>query len=571
MRHLKQTTFIFILHGILAILGGCTAEDETDRGNGAGSEPLSIRVTASRFDGLAAPEKPLTRTPVEDGNTTTFSNYDVIGIFAIRNGAIVDGINNTRLTYYSSEDSWKPSSEYTKLYWHEGVSYVAYRPYKSNITIDASKTTKEIIASLAANSLLQPSTAQSSSPPGRTDNYSASDLMTASGTATTDDNKTLTLNFEHQFALLILEPQVYMPCTAPADGGFVYRAGSKAPATDPNVKSATINSVSACLMSDGTYRVLVKPTTSGSQITGSYLTSTDNKKVSFNGSSIATGFAAGHCYTVKVVRSTPNTTNSAERALATGDFVFHGASGIEVYPGNGLLESGKIPDSKDAVGMVITLASSGRMTDSGLNSSWNHAYVMGLENCSDDKQEWGPHGVKDVLPNMSISNGAANDMNGYTETEAMLTERANQGDLSSYGIFNAINTYRTHNPVPGGLSSARSPWFVPSIGQWWDVLINICGQSPETFDMEDDYTWYRHGEETDIWDSINSQLNKVGKPLTLDSGGTSSTGDHVTFWLSSEGLPKYSWCTYWTHSGKSTLLVVTIKDAEGYVRPFFAF
>ncbi len=573
MRYLKQTTFIFILCGILGIptiLGGCTAEDGTDNGTTGSRVPLSIRATANGFDGLPDAGQPLTRTPVENGNTTTFSNGDAIGLFAIKDGAIADDISNVKLTFSADADgtagSWNPDAG-TVLYWYEGVNYVAYYPYKDGITIDATQTTDQIIASLAANSSLQPTTDQSGSD-GSTANYTACDLMTASGTPTADGSnpqkQVLTLNFEHQFVLLVLEPQAYMECTAPADGGFVYRSGSKVLGADPNVANATINSVNACRMSDGTYRVLVKPSAGTSQITGSYLTSTDNKKVSFGGSSIAAGFAAGHCYKVEVIRSTPNTTNTVERALAPGDFVFHGTSEIEVYPGNGLLVDGKIPDYSNAIGMVITCAPA-RMTDKDCNDNkWNHAYVMGLENCGGGG--WGPNVDESVLPNIMRNNGAENNMNGYTETEAML--KAHESDLSNYDTFSAISTYRTSNAVPEGLSTVRSPWFVPSVGQWFDVMVNICGRSPKTFRNNDDYSWIDKSYGTAMWNTINSQLGKVGKPLSLIYSA------QVIFQCSSEADASNGGRVYWINNANGVALGYaekTITATERVVRPFFAF
>lgn len=571
MRYQKQVIYIiFILCGIL---GGCTAEDGTDSANGTDNSrlPLTICATASGFDGLTTARKPSTRTPVEDGTTTTFTTGDAIGIFTIKDGKIADGISNAKLTY--SEDAsgtagcWNPQ-EGTTLYWYEGVSYVAYYPYKDGITIDASKTTDEIIASLADNGSLQPATDQSDTS-GSLANYTACDLMTASGTPEADSGnparKILALNFEHQFALLVLDPQVYMACTAPANGGFVYRTNSKAPVTDSNVKSATINGVTACRMSDGTYRALVKPTAGASQITGSYLTRTDNKKVSFNGSSIAAGLAAGHYYKVEVIRSTPNTTDSWERALAPGDFVFHGSTNIEIYPGDGPLTSGKIPDYNSAVGIVATCNQS-RLTDDVCSAKgWSHAYVMGLETYG-SRLDWGVNNVDEsVLPNMETVEYAEKDMNGYAETEAMLAERASKGDLSSYGVFNAINTYRSSHAVPAGLS--RSPWFVPSVGQWFDVLANLCGRSPKTFSGILINSWSQSNC-PELWNTINSRLNKVGKPLSMVSAG------QAFFWSSSEGNAKYPWCLKWTSTSQIYLSTSGSKSATVYqyvIRPFFAF
>ena len=564
---------------LLIFCGGCSNENEIDNAGEASNNltVLTIRATASNFEGLAEIEKsdtPLTRTPTEDGNSTQFNSGDAIGIFAIKDGAIVDGINNTKLTYATETDgtgSWSPSTG-TTLYWYEGVSYVAYYPYKDGITIDASKNATEIIASLAANSSQQPGTSQATAA-----DYTACDLMTASGTptanATDAAKKILTLNFKHQFALLVLKPQVFVACTPPAGAGFVYRSTAKSPIMDTKATSVTLNGVTACKMNDGSYRAIVMPNAGAAPIAGEYKTSdgvtTDvNKTIVYSGNT--TAFVAGNCYTLEVNSPFPDS-GSTERALAPGDFVFHGTSDIEIYPGDGPLTSGKIPDYSDAVGMVTTCAPE-RMTDTGCKdesgNEWNHAYVMGLVNCG-GSMNWGPDVDESVLPNTMRDNGAENNMNGYTETEAMLTERASKGDLSSYGTFNAINTYRTSNPVSSGLSGKRSPWFVPSVGQWFDVMVNICGRSPKTFRNNTAvYSWVDNSYGTEMWNKINSQLNKVGKPLSLIAS------NQVVFLCSSEAGASYGWNANWSNGKASVALGAIVKrdvKAPQVVRPFFAF
>ena len=559
---------------LLIFCGGCSNENGIDNAGEASNNltALTIRATASNFDNLPAPEKDasLTRTPTEDGLETQFAVGDAIGIFAIKDGAIVDGISNTKLTYAtgSTGNSWTPPTGIT-LYWYEGVSYVAYYPYKDGITIDASKNATEIIASLAANNSLQPGTSQATAA-----DYTACDLMTASGTptvnATDPAKKILTLNFKHQFALLVLKPQVFVACTPPAGAGFVYRSTAMSPIMDTKATSVTLNGVTACKMSDGSYRAIVMPNASAAPIAGEYKTSdgkTDdaNKTIVYSGNNST--FVTGNCYTLEVNSPFPGS-GSTERALAPGDFVFHGASNIEIYPGDGPLTSGKIPDYSDAVGMVTTCAPE-RMTDEGCkDNNWNHAYVMGLVNCG-GSMNWGPNVDESVLPNTMRDNGAENNMNGYTETEAMLTERVSKGDLSSYGTFNAINTYRTSNPVPSGLSGKRSPWFAPSVGQWFDVMANICERSPKTFRNNTAvYSWIDNSYGTEMWNKINSQLNKVEKPLSL------ITATSVVFLCSSEADASNGWSANWLN-GAAQVELGTIPKSVVYalrvVRPFFAF
>lgn len=581
MKSMKEYLTGISLCAALFIAGGCTNENEitgNSGGNGNGTPiPLTIRATAGNFGGLPETGKsdaPLTRTPTEDGSTTKFNTGDAIGIFAIKDGAIVDGISNTRLTYSdaSGTDSWEPTPG-TTLYYYEGISYIAYYPYKDGIGIDASQDTDAILASLAGNDGLQPVTNQSNTDGSA---YTNSDLMTASGTpenGNTASEKILTLDFKHQFCLLVLVPRASVKCTAPADGGFVYRTEAKALVADNDVSEVILNGVTPFKMGDGSYRAIVKPTTNTSRLNGKYKTKGD-RTINYEGNSYMAGFAAGYCYTLNVDSPLPITTS--ERPLAPGDFVFQNESEgrIEIYPGNGLLENGKIPDYGDAVGIVVTCDES-RMTDNGCkDNGWNHAYVMGLENCGGNtgNTSWGPNVDEDVLANTVRSNGAENNMDGYTETEAMLAERTKKGDFSSYGCFNAINTYRISNPVPTRLNSVRSPWFVPSIGQWFDVMVNICGKSPITFGNNTVSNWSDETVGSEMWNAINSQLSKVDRPLTLFLVAGSSS--RVFFACSSEMDAIPSWNAIWTENATNVSLGGIDKSFEStqrVVRPFFAF
>lgn len=579
MKSMKEYLTGISLCAALFIASGCTNENEitgNSGGNGNGTPvPLTIRATAGNFGGLPETGKsdaPLTRTPTEDGSTTKFNTGDAIGIFAIKDGEIVDGISNTKLTYSdaSGTGSWEPASG-TTLYYYEGISYIAYYPYKDGITIDASQDTDAILASLADNKDLQPVTDQSNTDGSA---YTNSDLMTAYGrpeNGNTASEKILTLDFKHQFSLLVLVLRASVGCTAPADGGFVYRTGAKVPIPDSDASKVTLNGFTPFKVSEGSYRVIVKPTTNAGTLNGNYKTK-DNRTINYEGNSYTEGFTAGYCYTLNVDSPLP-AVSTLERALAPGDFVFQNESEgrIEIYPGNGLLVDGKIPAYGDAVGIVVT-CDKNRMTDDGCkDNDWNHAYVMGLENTASN-MSWGPEVDEDVLPNMTRQNGAEKDMNGYTETEAMLVECTENDDLSSYGCFNAINTYRTSNPVPTGLNSVRSPWFVPSVGQWFDVMVNICGKSPITFGNNTVSNWSDETAGSEMWNAINSQLSKVDRPLTLFL--VAGSRSRVFFACSSEMDAIPSWNAIWTEDATNVSLGGINKsfvNTQRVVRPFFAF
>ena len=575
-QHFTLTSLCVVLLATLSVVGGCSTDSiDPSAGTDDGTPmPLTICATASSFDEALTVSadrlsSSVTRTPTQDGNTATFNTGDAIGIFIVKDGAIIDGVNNMKFTYQAAtadvEARWTPPAG-SQIYYYAGATYIAYFPYTNGVTIDPSQSTADIIVSLSNNALLQPTADQSTAA-----SYAASDLMTASGTPVTgssDAETILTLNFTHSYCQLTVVPRIAKGCIAPVGGGFTYRAGSKAPVPDVNVRDVVINGVPAYrVTADESYRVIVKPTSASSQMQGSY--TSEEAAMVFTSDVYADGFAAGNSYRVNSDSPFAVEGQDGTRPLAPGDFVFHGTNGIEVYPGNGVLEGGKIPGYTQAIGIVVTCDKS-RMTDKACSdNSWNHAYVMGLEDCGSELN-WGPSwsSDEDVLPNMTRANGAENDMNGYAETEAMLAERASKGDLGNYDTFKAINDYRTSNPVPSDLSDKRSPWFIPSVGQWFDVMANLCGRSPKTFRVDDSENWIDSDYGTEMWNKINNQLNKVNKPLTLilfNSG--------VFFMCSSEGEGGLCWNAIWM-GNRVSLMLSSKSSGQNYkpvVRPFFAF
>ena len=263
---MKYSFIVTVLCGLLVIGGACTHENDPEDGKRTNQTPLIVKATASNFNHLSISGSPFARTPLEDGAETQFSAGDAIGIFAVKNNAIADAVNNIKLTYKKTgidTGEWTPPAG-TSLYWNEGMDYIAYYPYKEGVTIDTSKTIDEIMTSLVDNEKLKPGADQSGS-----DEYTACDLMTAVGKVS---EETLTFEFEHRFALLILKPQAHFKYVPPADAVFTYRNnGTLSDLTvDVTAKNVKLNNVTPCKMDDGSFRAIVLPTKTATAIAGSY-------------------------------------------------------------------------------------------------------------------------------------------------------------------------------------------------------------------------------------------------------------------------------------------------------------
>ena len=569
---MKYSFIVTVLCGLLVIGGACTHENDPEDGKRTNQTPLIVKATASNFNHLSISGSPFARTPLEDGAETQFSAGDAIGIFAVKNNAIADAVNNIKLTYKKTgidTGEWTPPAG-TSLYWNEGMDYIAYYPYKEGVTIDTGKTTDEIMTSLVDNEKLKPGADQSGS-----DEYTACDLMTAVGKVS---EETLTFEFEHRFALLILKPQAHFKYVPPADAVFTYRNnGTLSDLTvDVTAKNVKLNNVTPCKMDDGSFRAIVLPTKTATAIAGSYSitdvstsgTSTDKTLTySFTPS---TAFTAGCCYTLEV--KSPLSAIEKTRELTPGDFVFFTANNkIEIFPGDGVFEGNTIPDYKDAAGMVITCDPE-KMTDPECNKKgWTHAYVMGLENIGVAK--WGDKVDEPDIPDMTTNDLLENNMNGYSETQVILNAHDDTQLKNTYKAFFKIKDYRTKNKIPND-ENICSPWFMPSIGQWFDLLINIGGKSPRTFERQSAYSLETLIYGTETREKISKQLAKAGSTLG------EIVGNRNIFRCTTESnVATDAWILIWHFEMLDGVFWerVAVKtysklSDSGYnVRPFFAF
>lgn len=571
-----------LLISCICVFTGCTKEVDIDPTAGNGNLPadgtrLTVRATASGFQLPASDDgsgSPATRTPVMEGTSTKFQPGDAIGLFCVRKNAsdveYIDGdIYNLKMTYTAAADgtgSWEaPTPDSAPLVYTDAVTYFAYYPYKDALTTANVSNEQTIRDWLKANNTLPTDMLT-------LDVLAANDLMTATALPShaDDDRGALALNFKHEYALLVVRPMGTNCICVPPTGVTAYsyhpEAKSDGWGIDRNVVQVggedfkmKINGKKACEMSDGTYRILAEPTTASSTIGCEYVTMDNNPgllPVGASGSSHSDGFKANTCYTLEV--HCKDVIGSIERALQPGDFVYQHNGKIEIYPGDGAVDTnGRIPDYANAVGIIVT-CDPARMTDEECKKQgWTHAYVMALEKTFSIVEKT-PEVDETVIPHTNFDNCESN-MNGYTETEAMLN--AHSTELSSYIFLNEIYKYRNNNPIPNGVK--RSPWFTPSSGQAFDIMVNLCGRSPRTFETfrpnEGFITW-KYAVEM-IETLKNNHFIKVGK-------GT----NYTELRLSSQFDKENNWSLIWNVD--VFLFTKRVKKSTGNMyslQPFFAF
>ena len=80
----------------------------------------------------------------------------------------------------------------------------------------------------------------------------------------------------------------------------------------------------------------------------------------------------------------------------------------------------------------------------------------------------GDDNVDEAIDNFNTEVRVDLNMNGYSETETMLEHHADKENFTTvYTALSILVKYRQKDNIP---NNSRSPWFIPSIGQWCDML-----------------------------------------------------------------------------------------------------
>ena len=268
--------FLLLAAGMGVFLS-CAEDGLPDEGIGTGSnnaQTLTISVSDGGYAAAdGAPQGSYvgaSTRATEVDYQTKFTAGDKIGMYAVKNTAIVDGINNLCLT--AADDGsggikWElPAGNTTSL--PADATYYAYYPWRSPLTGDLvpgltpSGTPATDAAAFFANviSAWTPATDQ-----GTYAKYTAQDLMIAQGTVS---GTSLSFSMEHRMALVVMK----MPLT-------VYVFTNTSPAVhDYVIHTHKFSGFSPCLMDDYTFRYLITPASgSASKLSGSYVNDASQK------------------------------------------------------------------------------------------------------------------------------------------------------------------------------------------------------------------------------------------------------------------------------------------------------
>lgn len=222
-------------------------------------------------------------------------------------------------------------------------------------------------------------------------------------------------------------------------------------------------------------------------------------------------------------------------------------------------------EGKTVVGIVFQTDPSriGAKEKEKLGAGNVHGLVMSVKNAA-TKQGWGPN-EDEGLKKCNTKADNYNDIGGYGNCEHI---RANRGNFDNYPAFKAADDYNKTCPVP----ATTTGWYLPSSGQWWDILQNLGGcldladagqqTSSETLPNSGYFQWFRWGQGTPV---LNRWMEKIA------AGSKDEFNSGEIFWASSEDLT-YSWGTwYWQIYENAAICSRNGKQYNRIVRPVLAF
>lgn len=489
----------------------CNKEDLPGNGEEVNGGVLTINVVDKGY--ASQDSVPETKATTDGSYKTTFGEGDEIGVYVVSS---LEGnqilLNNEKLTYSSS--GWTGDLRYKKI---EGDSpkFFAYYPYDASVSVEKLTTSASDAEGffegyISSKDITNQLTAE---------NYENADIMLSTGSLS---GSALIFNMSHYMKLLVIE----LP---PENASAAKKVGLKG-SPDYNWESGlgtmeisaykfTVGEEEYTAYEDGNkYRLLVLPTTR--QVTGTYGNGTTDRTYDLSSRLPSTSGS----YKTYIVDGGQYGPIVKWHDLAVGDFFMSDGS---ILKGSDYSSGNTIPNPGNCIGIVFSTTSP-YSQDNTLDSKFTHGLVMALKDASTSAQWKTSNDVDESLTNCTTLENCRDDLSGYSNSNHIWTTYS--GSLGSYPAFQKAKEYTT--TLPEGKTSG---WFLPSIGQWIDILANLGGKSFKEGTSESitntSGDMYISNAAESAADKIDENLDKVGDDY-VDK--INYTGISIYFWPSSE-------------------------------------
>src|SRR5574344_2688938 len=495
----KTINIILLTFILLLGISSCSTENESLVSDTSAKSKLSISATDNGFSAEAGGTRATTATDY----TTTFVSGDKMGMFVTDGSKVV--VSNICLTYDGTK--WAAANAGDAFYYDSnsmsGYQFFAYYPYPASASLPGVPAAGAASTATAADDFFSAvktgwtvKTDQSTAA-----NYTASDLMIGKGTIYALSGNEYPLSFTLNHAMSLVEINV------PA---HTFTLSTDASYTR-GISDYVWTGFTPYNISTGVYRYISNPATSGT-----YTGTTD-----FGGSSLPSftpTLSAGKYHQIFINKaSLTNFTHT----LAIGDYLLSDGSLVPYSTTNTAL----LAKLSRAVGVVTSVSPS----DADISAGYTHGYVMALQNAS-TSAAWSRTNNDEALQNHETQTYDKfikyKDGRLKTDTIVSLGLAKQAYSATTYPAHYAAVNFSGTVAVPTGCSH----WYLPSIGQMYDVAVNLCGQAAVPSNSLTGYCYW-NGTSSAAATALSVYMTKVSS-----NGGTATgfTNSDEVYWTSSE-------------------------------------
>jgi hypothetical protein len=413
---------------LLMTLSGCSSDETLTGDNSTAVQSMKINVSDGMF--TSVDNNGAKTRATDNGATTSFAKDDAVGIFVVKSDGTL-ALTNAKYTY-DGISKWLNSNSTENLPYYEGAKYFAYYPYQESLAsskYDATKTTAETFFGTLISSWT-PATDQSTQA-----NYTAQDLMVSMATVNATTHAA-SFAMSHQMAFVEMDlPQYHYTYNGADTYRFTFDNANK-----------PFNTAA------GKYRFLVKPSSTLSITGNNQYNSTDVSKTKrWQITGTAPVVAKYKIYKYKGA--------SAFLSETKRDFCFGTANIGDYLYSDGT--TGTTKDGKTVVGIVF----SNQLSSAEYTKGYTHGYALALQDVSTSTMKYKATNSDAGLTKVQTFSAYYNDINaGYYGTFTLHYDKSN----ATYPAWQAANNYNVN--VSGFTNSG---WYLPSMGQWWDVCANL--------------------------------------------------------------------------------------------------
>lgn len=539
---------IYIVGVAMLFLLACNSDNDSALNDGNSSVLLHVEVCMSDFVNVNTNGIPTRAT--DNARSTAFEKDDRIGVIVLdkENKVLSDNIPykyDSKAWGFDSDNGEGKTPVYSDIR-ATPVTYLAYFPY--------SREADGVTSIEGLKSKFQPKFDQRSK-----EDYRASDLLVWSVTSLDEDPlKTLNIAFKHAYSSLSLSVQINCiieeevttyPTTLTSDVNFTvgeeiflaYKADDASPRIIISPQASDINARWFCTYRAKTYGGTVEINTVAensryilAQTLGIGNIPLDNVQVGDfyckNGS--------GNGYLIPGEASPTSSQQSACRGVVFSTNIDRiGKEAVDKLKAAGV-------DTPHALAIALTNA-----TD---NCRWGDTKID--ENASGKSGE-------PFYENTNNLSKMYQNVDGYAETHWMIDKiSTGEYDSNTYKAFSLVRSFNVTLP------NKTTGWFLPSIGQWWDLLENWGGVTElQGYRTSTDGTFGQYYIASSTLTRLNYYFNKIKGAKRFDS----------YYWSSSE-YGSYQACYVGFYPNNDALYLYNYSkgyDAAAFfrVRPAFAF